>query len=399
MEKSKQIFDVNLNSLLDTPIEVDGVSTNYMEDVIPSREDVVKEKEKEVEEPEDDGMIDLEAGDEDQDEDNETEEEEDTEDTSEDPSSAQSSPPKGNKSKSSSPLTPYAQLLVDEGVLPNLDIKQFDGTAEGLKEAMINEILSGVDMYKESLPPRLKHLINNYEDGVPFEKLLDLDKSEVTLDKITEDSLEDSTETQKQVVVDYLKRTTKFSEKKINSMVEKMEDSGELEDEAKSSLGELKELIAKEKEEEKRNMQAQQKMLEENRKREIAALHEKIRTTQEVVPGIKVNDKVRQAVLTSMTQPVGYDQNGNPVNRIVAARMENPIEFELKLHYLFEITKGFTDFTKLAEKGRKDAAKSFEDAVNELDKSPEGGIDSKANTNLGPKSKDFLKGLEKTFKL
>jgi hypothetical protein len=395
MEKNKQIFDVNLNSLLDTPIEVDGTSTNYMEDVIPSKDDVGKDKE--VNEPEDDGMIDLETDQDSDNEDNETEEEEDTEDTSEDPSSAQSSPPKGNKSKSSSPLTPYAQLLVDEGVLPNLDIKQFDGSAEGLKEAMINEILNGVDMYKASLPNRLKSLINNYEEGVPFEKLLDLDKSEVTLEKITEDTLEDDVTTQKQVVIDYLKRTTKFTEKKINSMVERMEDSGELEDEAKSSLGELKDLLSKEKEEEKKNMQAQQKMIEENRRREIATLHEKIRSTQEVVPGIKVNDKVRQAVLTSMTQPVGYDQNGNPVNRIVAARMENPMEFELKLHYLFEITKGFTDFTKLAEKGRKDASKSFEDAVNELDRSTDGGVESK--TNLGPQSKSFLKGLEKTFKL
>jgi len=77
--------------------------------------------------------------------------------------------------------------------------------------------------------------------------------------------------------------------------------------------------------------------------------------------------------------------------------MENPVEFELKLHYLFEVTKGFTDFSKLTEKGKKDATKSFEAAVSDLDKETYEGTEQIKT--LGKKSSDFLKSLEKTYKL
>lgn len=397
MEKSKPIFDVSLDSLLDTPIEVDGVGEGYVGDIIPSREDKREPAAKEKEVDEDDGSFELGAND--NEEDSEEDVDEDQEEIQEElPSSSKNSPQKSKEGKSSSPLTPYAQLLIDEGVLPNLNIKEFDGTAEGLKDAMISEILGAVDMYKDSLPPRVRDLINNYEDGVSFEKLLELDRTSVTIETLDNNKVEDDTDLQKQLVTDYLKRTTKFNDKKIEKMVDSMEDSGELEDEAKSSLVELKAIIEKEKEHEKKAVQLQQKQMEEARRQELTALHEKIRTTQEIIPGIKVNDKVRQTVLTSMTQPVGYDQTGRPVNRIVAARMENPIEFEMKLHYLFELTKGFKDFSKLAEKGRKDASRQFEEAVEDLDRTIDGGIETKSPT-LGNKSRDFLKGLEKTFKI
>ena len=324
------------------------------------------------------------------------EQDEDNEEIQEAPSSKSS--PQSKESKSSSPLTPYAQLLIDEGVLPNLNIKEFDGTAESLKDAMIVEILGAVDMYKDSLPPRVRDLINNYEDGVPFEKLLEFDRTEVSIENLDNNKIEDDMDLQKKLVTDYLKRTTKFNDKRIQKMIENMEDSGELEDEAKSSLAELKDLIGKEKAYEKQHVQAQQKQMDDARKQELASLHEKIRTTQEIIPGIKVNDKIRQNILTSMTQPVGYDQTGRPVNRIVAARMENPVDFEMRLHYLFDITKGFKDFSKLADKGRKDAARQFEEAVGDLDTNVSGGIESKSPV-LGNKSRDFLKGLEKTFRV
>lgn len=393
MEKSKQIFDVSLDSLLDTPIEVEGNSEIYMGEDIPAKQEKPATKEKEADEFE--GMFELNADAEK--EESEDEQEEVDEDIQEAPSSEKSSPQKGKESKSSSPLTPYAQLLIDEGVLPNLNIKEFDGTADGLKTAMVDEIINAVEMYKQNLPDRIKNFINNYEDGVPLEKLLDLDKSEVSLESLTDEKIEDSIDIQKQLVTDYMKRSTKFSEAKIRKMVDNMEDSGELEEEAKSSYAELKTFIEKEKEDEKKNVRAQQEQADKMRKQELATLHERIRTTQEIIPGIKVNDKVRQNLVASMTQPVGYDQYGRPVNRIVAARMEDPMEFEMKLHYLFEVTKGFKDFSKLADKGRKDAAKQFEDAIEELDKTPTSGYEKPSN--LGKQSNDFLKGLSKTFKI
>jgi hypothetical protein len=385
MEKNK-VFDTDLNSLMGdfTPIDVDAVGESgpHNEIIIPEpgeKKDIKKE-----ETPEEDNLIDLES-------DEEVKEEEELEDIQEEPSSKQS--PHKDNSTTSSPLTPYAKLLVDEGILPNLDIKKFDGTADSLKEAMVNEIIGAVEMYKETLPDRVKQLINNYEEGVPFDKLLELDRSEIEVSEVTEDKLKDDTELQKKLVRSYLTKTTKFSETKINRTIEDYEDKDELQDEAISSLAELKSLVTKDKEQEKLLIKEQEKRIEAERKASISKLEDTINTTNEIIPGLKLNKKIKETVLQSMTVPAGYDKSGAPVNRIVAKRMEDPMGFELKLHYLFEITKGFTDFTRLAEKGKRDATKEFEASIQTLDKSDDGEGSAITTT----KNTSFLKGLSKTF--
>ena len=402
MEKSKNIFDVDLNSMLDsTQIEVESVNDGvYPEALLGVRDKTPEEKskedaEKKAKEDKNKDLIDLDEK-EDIEEDSEEEEDEEIQEGEPSPDLKQSLQ-KGSKAKTSSPLTPYAQLLVDEGVLPNLDIEKFDGTSDSLKEAMVTEIMTAVDMYKESLPPRVKDLINNYEEGISFEKLLELDKIDTDVAKITEEKLEEDVSLQKKIVGDYLKRTTKFSDTKISKLVDGYEDSGELEDEAKTSLTELQSLVDSEKKKELASIDQQRKAEDAQRKRDLTALQEKVKSTNEIIPGIKLNDKTKNNIFASMTTPVGYDQSGRPVNKIVAARMDNPVEFEIKLHYLFEVTKGFTDFSKLAEKGKRDATKSFEAAVAEIDNAnPQEEGETKV---LGKKSSDFLKSLEKVYKI
>ena len=117
---------------------------------------------------------------------------------------------------SSSPLVPYAKYLKEEGILPNFDIEKFDGSIDGLREGMFTEINQGVDSYKNSLPDVVKHLINNYEAGVPLEKLLQIDSERAKYTSYSEDDLRNE-DTQKELVRDYLTKTTKYSPERISS--------------------------------------------------------------------------------------------------------------------------------------------------------------------------------------
>ena len=383
----KNIFETDLGSLIgDNPIEVDGVDDGS--NLIPGPVEIEKENPEKEEKPkkgdEDKGLIDLEESV------SEEEEQEEEEENTEDKPSSESKEKSG-----SSPLTPYARLLKEEGILPNMNLEAFDGTADGLKQAMVDEIIGAVDYYKENLPDRIKTLIENYEEGVPLEKLLEIDKNEIEFGSLSEDSVKEDISLQKKVVETYLKKTTKFSDAKIKTMIERYEDGGELEDEAMSATGELKELSSKEREETIKESQKQQKLSQERAERELSELNKKIQGTEEIIPGMKLNTKVKNDLIKSLTTPVGKDQNGNPVNRIVAARMENPLEFEIKLHYLFEITKGFKDFSKLVEKGKKDSIKEFEEAATRLDKSPEGTYQ---NGNKKQTDK-FINSITKTFNI
>lgn len=119
MEKNK-LFDVNLDSLIEVDAQGDSnYPTELLEVQRPSDAKREENEGKQEKVNEDEGLIDLEEIDGNE----EDIEEEEEEDVQEEPSSKKQPPQ--SKSKTSSPLTPYAQLLIDEGVLPNFDIKKF----------------------------------------------------------------------------------------------------------------------------------------------------------------------------------------------------------------------------------------------------------------------------------
>ena len=72
--------------------------------------------------------------------------------------------------------------------------------------------------------------------------------------------------------------------------------------------------------------------------------------TREFIPGIKANSSTSQKVYNSMTKIVGHDAQGNPLNAMSKARLDDPEKMEKIEHYLFEITKGYTDIKVLEGK-------------------------------------------------
>ena len=299
------------------------------------------------------------------------------------------------KAKESSPLAPYAKLLVEEGVFQSSDIEKWDGTAEGFVSLEMSKLEEWKEDYKtNTLHPRLKWLQDNLEDGVPLKTLLDLDEKSTTLESITPELLEDNGEIQKNVARAYFKRTTSFSDIKIEKEIKKLEDADELRDESKEFFEELKGLDKKDKE---------QFALDAKKQREdaIKAQNETLKTfkttlekTEEVVTGLKVNQIMRDKIYKSLTTVVEVDEtSGTPLNKIAKARMQDPINFEIKLAYLFEVTDGFKNWDIFTTKGKKDAYNNFEAAARELDKGKHS-----ARTMSSPAVDEFFAAYEKEIK-
>lgn len=300
-------------------------------------------------------------------EDNDTQTEgEKTEDT---PSSSDTKKPEKD-----SFLTPYAKLLMEEGVLQDFDVEKFDGSADSLVDAFKQQVSRHVEEYKETLDPRVKWLQDHVEQGIPLETLLNIDKQRVELSSITPELLSENKDLQKNIVKNYLRATTNgWSEAKIEKEVARLDDLGELESESKESFEVLKTL----------NLQQDQKLAAQAKVERDAQIKKEqeilnnfktnLENTKEIIPGLQVTPILRDRIFKAVTTPVGQDQYGNPINAIAKARMENPLEFEMKLAYLFEVTKGFKDWTTLASTGKKSAVKEFEEAARRLDYSSGGG--------------------------
>lgn len=267
----------------------------------------------------------------------------------------------------SSPLVPYAKLLVDEGILPNLNLDEFDGTAEGLKEAMNKEIYSGIEAYKASLPEDVKKIIDGYEVGVPLEKLLELNKEKLNVSTIKESDIINNEELQKEIVRKYFKKTTRFSDKKIEQNIERLSDIGELEAEALSNITELKALVEEDEAKAIEAAKRQEEEYQEQLRKYWEEFDKKLEAADEIIPGLKVTKTIKQKIITNLSTAVATDQNGNPVNKIAYYRSKHPQEFELYLNYLFEVTNGFSDFSVLSKGGKKAAIAELEKAARNLD--------------------------------
>lgn len=267
----------------------------------------------------------------------------------------------------SSPLVPYAKLLVDEGILPNLNLDEFDGTAEGLKEAMNKEIHSGIEAYKASLPEDVKKIIDGYEVGVPLEKLLELNKEKLNVSTIKESDIINNEELQKEIVRKYFKKTTRFSDKKIEQNIERLSDIGELEAEALSNITELKALVEEEEAKAIEDAKRREEEYHEQLRKYWEEFDKKLEAADEIIPGLKVTKAIKQKIITNLSTAVATDQNGNPVNKIAYYRSKHPQEFELYLNYLFEVTNGFSDFSVLSKGGKKAAIAELEKAARNLD--------------------------------
>jgi len=286
--------------------------------------------------------------------------EEQEEDTQESPSS--------QETKDSSPFTPFAKLLVEEGATPNLNLEEFDGTPQGLIKAIQSEIDYNVNMYKESLDPRVKWLQDNVDEGVALEDLLTIDKQRVTLNSINEETLSTDENLQKQIVREYLKETTKFNDVLINKQIERLEATGDLTEEAKGYFNELKQINLAKEQQAVQQAKIQQQEFQKQQEKVLSDFKETLEKTEEIIPGIKLNRIIKDQIFKTLTTPVAQDPNtGAPINAIAKSRAEDPINFEKNLAYVWLATKGFKDFSVLGSAGKKSAMADFENALKKSD--------------------------------
>ncbi len=313
---------------------------------VPEEEEEVKPKE--TEQPEDTGDI------------SDGEKPVEGKDNKEDPASLE------KDIKKPSPFTPYAKLVQDAGVLPNFDIEKWDGSPEGLIQGMQSEIENGINSYKETFNPQIKWLADNYEAGVPLESLLQVDKQRFELASITDEALGEEA-TQRDIVKQYYKETTQFPDATIDKAIERLEATGELEEESKGFFEQLKQLNVQKEQVLRQQAEQQQAEAVQQQQAQLAQFKQSLDATDEIVPGVKLNTAMRDKVYNGLTTAVDTNPvTGQPMNEIQKAFMQDPT-LETKFAYIWYATNGFSDFKAFGSTGKKSAVAEFENAVKGMD--------------------------------
>ena len=255
----------------------------------------------------------------------------------------------------------FASVLSEKGLLPSLDlqntkIKTIDDLTESFKSEINNQV-------KEYLLNKVgEEGYNALEKGISLAEYQQHYTNVQTLEGITEETLENDLELAKQIIKqDYLSQG--MDEARVNRILKKSIDLGDdtvLED-AKESLESLKviqaknlEKLAEQREQQRLNNIKMQEKIDNDLKNSIY-------NEDEYFKGLKVNKELKDKIYNSITKVVSKNpETGTAENKLMRDRREDPITFDKKLYYIYELTNGFKDISKLVSKSESKATSTLE---------------------------------------
>jgi hypothetical protein len=295
------------------------------------------------------------------------------------------------ESKDSTIYKTLSEFLKEEGIVDEV-FEDKDSLFNYFKSVAENEIKE----WRSNLPEEITTIIENYEQGVPFDELLSITSNQIRLDSIDDEVLSDNLELQKNLVRNYYLNKG-FNESKIEKMISKSLELDELEEEATEALSELKELEAQRLEELKERTKQEQEEQRLAYEQTINNLNNTIKETKEIIPGIKLDDKAKKDLFNMITKPA-TQKDGVNYSQVMLLREKDPIGFEVKLNYyaklgLFDENPKFDLITK----------KSETKALNKLEKQLEEDLKSRinksnANSRNSDDNSDVLDALKTVFK-
>lgn len=266
--------------------------------------------------------------------------------------------------ESDSPLySSFATVLQEQGLLPSLDLqnKKIE-TVDDLTEVIKFEI---ENQAKQRLVEKIgEDGFEALEKGISLAELQEYNNTTNALENITVESLESNIELAKKIILqDYINQG--IDQNRAMRILNKSVDLGEeavIED-AVESLQSLKafeqtrlQKLAEEREAQQAAMLAQQEKIDNDLKNSIYK-------KDEFIEGMKLNKAMQDKVYNSITKIVGKSPDGIAENKLMQQRRQDPIDFDTKLYYLFELTNGFKDFSKLVTKSASKATSQLERAL------------------------------------
>lgn len=244
-----------------------------------------------------------------------------------------------------------SNVLFEQGIIPSLESSENIKTSDDFVEALKKEI----DIQAEQ---RLEEYLQNLD----LNKIALSRKNQIELSNIDEDYLKSNLDVAKDIIFrDYINQG--LSEDRASKLLRKTIDLGEdmvIED-ALESAQSLKEFEARSEVQERARYS--QQLEEQAREQELInnSIKNTIYGSKEVISGLPNTKALQDRVFKSMTEVVSKNPvTGEMQNKFMQTRSVNPIEFDTKMYYLYELTNGFTDLSNISKTVTSKAVKNLE---------------------------------------
>ena len=286
--------------------------------------------------------------------------------------------------ESFSPVTSLASSLFEEGVLASMTEEEVKNIKSGTD--LINAIKKQIKENEfADLSDEEKDYLDAIRKGVPVEDYIKSKEAYDSYSSIDDEDLE--SEENKNLRFQLIKNSfllKGIDAEKAEKLTKRTFDTGEDIEDAKTALEELKNYEKSNIENLKAEKEKERQAVIKKQAEEFNTIKNLVNTTEEVIPGLRVDDNTKKEVERLITKPFTKDSNGNQVNEVIGKMIEDKNYF-VKLHYLHHLTEGFTKFDKLVNKAKTQAVKSLEEKLRLQDSrigSTKQSIPSKSNDGL-----------------
>jgi hypothetical protein len=244
------------------------------------------------------------------------------------------SSPDSDNDKLSEVYSSLATHLHKSGVLSSLNTEKPVKSFADLQEAIKSEITNGLDeitkSYKEAM-----------ERGVPQDEFVQYERTMQQLNSITPEVLADDNNSElrfKVLAQDFLNRN--FTREEAERYAKRSVDLGEDVEDAKKAIENIKSFT-------KVQFEQKEKEIKEREEKVNTDLKQFIDKTTEVIDGIKLDDNQKEKLFKQITTPIARDKDGKVLSKYGKALTDDPVKMKVITEYLFMITDGFSDFSKL----------------------------------------------------
>ncbi len=256
----------------------------------------------------------------------------------------------------------FASVLNEQGLLPSLENNDEIKTVDDLTVALKSEIQN---QYKDFIIDKIgEDGFDALEKGVSLAEFQEHQDNTLVLEGIQSDKLGEDLELSKNIILqDYLAQG--LSEDRALRILKKTIDLGDeaIIEDAQQSLESLKEFQGARLEKLKaenalkveKDQLAQEKIDND--------LKNSIYNVNEIIKDIKLNKTNKDNLYNSITKIVSKSPEGMLENQLMKDRRDNPIDFDIKMHYFYNLTNGFKDFSSITRKSTSKAVNNLESAL------------------------------------
>lgn len=253
--------------------------------------------------------------------------------------------------KTSQIYSSFAQHFQEAGVLPNLNLEETPiKNANDLADAVQAQIEAGLNAQQKAYVDAMKAGVIQ-SDYVQYQQQMD------QLNSIDDEILgsEENQNLRMEIIArDFMNKG--FPQEKALIHAQRSIASGDDVVDAKEALVNLKDYV-------KTTFDNKKQAAAQNEQKALDDIKAHIDKNDEFIKGVKLNEATKARLYKQITTPIATNDKGKPINAYTQAFIKDPVRMRVATEYMFFVTKGFTDFSKISQGIETKTTKSLDDLL------------------------------------